>query len=111
MIHILMSQRSLCSPFLPPPATSQDHFLFRAQVDPSAGHKGVMLKTRHSFQPDIAHGGSSICGEAALTAAQEGTAGQVLCVAQWVSNWTQILETTHSVLQNGFQHFRANQKV
>ena len=87
MIHILMSQRSLCSPFLTPPATSQDHFLFRAQVDHSAGHKGVMLKTRHSFQPDIAHGGSSICGEAAaLTAAQEGTrrrpAGHVLCVAQ-----------------------------
>ena len=65
MIHILMSQRGLCSPFLPPPATSQDHFLFRAQVDPSVGQKGVTLKKQNSFKSDIAHGGSFACGEAA----------------------------------------------
>jgi len=52
-------------PFPPkPPATSQDHFLFRAQVDPSVGQKGVRLKTRYSLKHDIAHGGSFAGGVA-----------------------------------------------
>jgi hypothetical protein len=42
----------------------RDHFLFRAQVDPSVGHKGVMLKTRYSLKHDIAHGGSFVGGVA-----------------------------------------------
>jgi len=77
----------LCSPYLPPPATSQDHFLFRAQVDPSVGHKGVMLKTQYSFKLDIAHGGSFACGVAAhLSADSERTARRpkvlVLCIVR-----------------------------
>jgi hypothetical protein len=62
VIHILMSQRCCVSLSSHPPATSQDHFLFRAQVVPSVGHKGVMLKTQYSFKPDIARGGSFACG-------------------------------------------------
>jgi len=79
VIHIEMSQRCCVPPFFPPPATSQDHFLFRAQVDPSTGHKGVMLKKRYSFKSGIAHGGSFACDVAVTFSSPESEGACVVC--------------------------------
>lgn len=60
MIHILMSQHGLYSPYTPHPITLEDHFLFRGSGRSLGRAQRADGEELYSFKPDIAHGGSFV---------------------------------------------------